>query len=264
MLVFFTDLDGTLLDHDTYDWQPARQAIQRIQTGGHALILCTSKSLAEVAALWRAMGLADPVIVENGGAICLPPRYFGETLPAAVVRGGWEVLELGAPYSELVRALGEAAGVSGVAVRGFSQMDPAELALRTGLPLETARLAHQREFDEPFVVEEGDPALLCAAIEHLGYSWTRGGRFFHILRSCDKARAVRRLTALFQDHRAVERTVGLGDGLNDAGFLRETGSAWLLPSRQTAELTRLVPGARAAPEKGPAGWSQAVEDELAR
>ena len=68
----------------------------------------------------------------------------------------------------------------------------------------------------------------------------------------------------YADIPTVERTVGLGDGLNDAGFLRETGSAWLLPSRQTAELTRLVPGARAAPEKGPAGWSQAVEDELAR
>lgn len=263
MFVFFTDLDGTLLDHDTYDWQPARPAIRRIQAAGHALILCTSKSLAEVASLWHSMGLADPVIVENGGAIYLPERYFGGRLPGTVTRGGWEAIELGAPYRDLVGALGEAAAASGARVRGFANMDTEEVARRTGLPLETARQAHQREYDEPFLVEEGDPASLCAAIERLGYSWTRGGRFFHILRGCDKAQAVRRLTALFREQRAVERTVGLGDGLNDAGFLREADSAWLLPSRQLAELARLAPGARVAPAKGPAGWAQAVEMELA-
>lgn len=254
MLVFFTDLDGTLLDHDTYSWEPARPALQRAQEAGHAVVICTSKARAEVAELREAMDLHHPYIVENGGAIILPPRYFGPSSP--------EKLEFGARYPVLVDALRRAAEASGAAVRGFSQMTVEEVSRRTGLPLEVARLSSQREYDEPFVVESGDPAALGAAIEVLGFSWTRGGRFFHIIRGCDKAKAVIELLHLYNQHRPVTRTVGLGDGLNDAGFLRAVDSAWLIPSKQTAELQQLVPNAKVAPASGPAGWAQAVLTEL--
>jgi mannosyl-3-phosphoglycerate phosphatase len=202
------------------------------------------------------MGLHDPYIVENGGAVIVPRGYFGDGVP--------EVLPLGAPYPELVEALRRAAEESGVKVRGFSAMTVGEVAERTGLPVEVAALAHQREYDEPFVVESGDAARLCAAIEALGFAWTRGGRFYHIIRDCDKARAVAELAGLFRKHRVVLRTVGLGDGLNDAGFLSEVDSPWLIPSRQTAELLRLVPRAKVAAQRGPAGWAEAVLEELER
>jgi len=263
MLVLFTDLDGTLLDHHSYDWQPARPAITHLQSLHHALILTTSKARAEVTQLHADMGLADPIIVENGGALCLPPGYFGPPPEGSLPRDGWDILELGAPYPALVEALRRAAATSGVRVRGFSEMDIDEVARRTGLPLETARLSHQREYDEPFVVEEGDPALLCAAIDAAGFQWTRGGRFFHIIQGCDKAKAVQALTALYRRHHPVERTIGLGDGLNDAKFLRAVDSAWLIPSAQTAQLAPLVPNARIAPHPGPAGWAHAVTAELA-
>lgn len=29
-LLVFTDLDGTLLDHESYDWSPARPALNRL------------------------------------------------------------------------------------------------------------------------------------------------------------------------------------------------------------------------------------------
>lgn len=262
MLVFFTDLDGTLLDHDTYDWQPARPAITRIRSLGHALVLTTSKARAEVAQLHESMGLSYPYIVENGGAIYLPRDYFSPPLPGALTRDGWDVVELGTAYPVLVEALRHASAASGVKVKGFAEMDAEEVARRTGLPLETARLSHQREYDEPFVVEEGDPAMLCSAIESAGFQWTRGGRFFHIIQGCDKAKAVNILAGLYREHGRLSRTIGLGDGLNDAKFLRAVDSAWLIPSAQTRELAQLVPNVRIAASPGPAGWTQAVTAEL--
>ena len=44
----FTDLDATLLDHKNYSWQPAAQAINYLEANGHPLILCSSKTLAEM------------------------------------------------------------------------------------------------------------------------------------------------------------------------------------------------------------------------
>jgi mannosyl-3-phosphoglycerate phosphatase len=261
MLVFFTDLDGSLLDHDTYDWQPARPALDRLLTLGHAVIQCTSKARAEVEELRAAMGIQSPFIVENGGAVFVPAGYFGGT-PTGKIRDGWEILEFGAHYPILVDALSQAAEMSGVSVRGFAAMTVEEIAARTGLPLDVARLSKQREYDEPFVVEAGEAAALCAAIEAMGFSWTRGGRFYHIIRGCDKGKAVAALADLYKTHRAVAKTVGLGDGLNDAGFLREVDSAWLIPSKRTADLLRLVPGAKLTASPGPAGWAEAVLDEL--
>jgi len=266
MIVFFTDLDGTLLDHDTYDWRPARPTLELAKAGGHAVVLCTSKAKAEVEALRESMEIPDPIIVENGGAVYVPAGYFGTEAAFGVGpstrREGWDVLELGTPYPALVEALRRASEASGVVVRGFASMTVEEVAERTGLPAATAQLAHAREYDEPFVVVRGDEGALCAAIEAMGFSWTRGGRFFHIVRGSDKSKAVAALTSLYRANRRDVRTVGLGDGLNDAGFLLEVDSAWLIPSKQTAELTKLVPRARVAPAAGPSGWAHAVGAEL--
>ena len=63
-----TDLDGTLMDHH-YDWSPAKAAIQRLQRCGVPVIPCTSKTAEEVSRFREQIGLHDPFIVENGGAI---------------------------------------------------------------------------------------------------------------------------------------------------------------------------------------------------
>ena len=47
-LVIFSDLDGTLLDHQTYSPAPARPALEALRARAIPLVLCTSKTRAEV------------------------------------------------------------------------------------------------------------------------------------------------------------------------------------------------------------------------
>ena len=47
-LLIFTDLDGTLLDSHTYDWQPAAAWLARLREKNIPLILCSSKTAAEM------------------------------------------------------------------------------------------------------------------------------------------------------------------------------------------------------------------------
>ncbi len=37
MYLIFTDLDGTLLDHETYSWEAAQPAIERLRQHKHSL-----------------------------------------------------------------------------------------------------------------------------------------------------------------------------------------------------------------------------------
>jgi mannosyl-3-phosphoglycerate phosphatase len=81
-LLVFTDLDGTLLDIHTYDWQPAMPWLDRLQDYQIPVILCSSKTAAEVIAIQQDLGLEGlPFIAENGAVIQLDVRW--EAHPAA-------------------------------------------------------------------------------------------------------------------------------------------------------------------------------------
>ena len=73
-LLVFTDLDGTLIDHDTYDWTPAKPAIEALKKFSAGLVLASSKTAAEMGPLRAKIGANRwPAIVENGAGV-LPPR----------------------------------------------------------------------------------------------------------------------------------------------------------------------------------------------
>jgi mannosyl-3-phosphoglycerate phosphatase len=265
-LVFFTDLDGTLLDHRTYAWTAARQALRALARRKRPLVIVTSKTRAEVLPLLFALDRTEPVVVENGGAIYLPVRYFPFRIDSTEPAGrGWQRVVLGTPYQRLVAALAAAARRARVQAQGFSQMSAREVAQRTGLELVAARRARRREFDEAFVILDGDARAwprLRAEIRRRGLRSTRGSRFFHIMGANDKGMAVRRLAAWFRRAEGGSlRTVGLGDSPNDIPMLRAVEVPVLVArpgGRYDPETSAAVPTARRAGGIGPEGWNRAV------
>lgn len=265
--MIFTDLDGTLLDHDTYDWTPARPALDALAARAVPVVLCSSKTRAEMRVLAAAMGLTAPLIVENGGGVWLPPSW---PLPlpdgALAVDAGWIVV-LGAHARELRPALRRLADRAGASLRGFGEMDVDEVAARTGLPRETAALAMQREFSEPFVAE-GDVTreALDAAARGLALRVTQGGRFFHLIGSSDKGHAVR-VVGGWLGARTAGTTLGFGDAPNDLPLLQAVDTPVIVPRLDGTphpDLVAALPHATIAPAPGPRGWNAAVLDWLAR
>ena len=169
------------------------------------------------------------------------------------------------PTPELLEQFGDKteakrlAAESGVPVRGFSSMSDGEVAAATGLRVDQARLAKQREFDEPFDVLDGrDPTPLLDAIVRAGKQWSTGGRFHHITGTNDKARAVRTVIDLFRRQRDSITTIGLGDAPNDVEFLRAVDVPVVIASPRAADVARQVPGSTITREPGPRGWSETI------
>ncbi|HEX9202385.1 MAG TPA: HAD hydrolase family protein, partial [Vicinamibacteria bacterium] len=156
-LVVFTDLDGCLLDEETGACEAAGPALQALRRAEVPLVLCTSKTRAEVEPLHRRLGLESPYVVENGGAIAIPASARGWKAPLGPRGGGPLMVPLGAPRARLVEALAEIAAESGVCVRGFADLTVEEVGERTGLAVEAARRAAMREYDEPFLIEGEAP-----------------------------------------------------------------------------------------------------------
>jgi mannosyl-3-phosphoglycerate phosphatase len=74
--IVFSDLDGTLLDHETYSYEKAKNSLELLKKEEIPLILCTSKTRGEIE-FWREkIDNKDPFISENGGGIFVPRSYF--------------------------------------------------------------------------------------------------------------------------------------------------------------------------------------------
>ena len=164
-LIVFSDLDGTLLDAKTQAWDEARPALDTLRRLDIPVVLASSKTRGEVAVHARAMDLRTPFLAENGGVVVLPHGYFGHAVPGSERHDGFEVLPLGVPHRDLVKALGEMALKVGARVRDFASLGRTGVQRLTGLSGGAARMALECEHDEPFVIDDEAslPALSAAA-----------------------------------------------------------------------------------------------------
>ena len=259
--IIFTDLDGTLLDHDTYDHSEANEALDCVKERRIPIIICSSKTRSEIEYYRRVLRLQDPFIVENGAAVFIPKDTldFGEMVFAEF--GDYQVIELGAPYAKIKDAFAAIREETGCRLLGFSEMSPDQAAELTGLSSEMAALALQRDYSEPFLLLEQDSRLsdLVHAAEKRGLRIVKGGRFYHLIGDSDKGKAVQTVTGLYASTGYHPASIGLGDSPNDFPMLgnvdipvlvkKKSGRYALWPAEKKVVL---------APGVGPKGWNQAV------
>jgi mannosyl-3-phosphoglycerate phosphatase len=266
-IVVITDLDGTLLDQQTYSYESSLPAVQRLWTWGIPIVLCSTKTRAEMLSLWRRLELRDPFICESGGAIHVPPGYFPFTAIEMKRNGRFEVLELGSDVHGLRERLAQASSDCGVGVRSFASLSLDEINELTGLAREQAFRARQREYDEPFVIESGDPARLVAALQAQGLTITKGDRFYHLTGGHGKGEAVKKLLDLYRRQWGEIVSVGLGNSANDLPLLRAADIAVLIRNpdgRWDAEVTTHLPNVTRTDGIGPKGWREAIDNLLDR
>ncbi len=261
--IIFTDLDGTLLEAKTYSFREAAPALELIREAGVPLVLCSSKTRAELELCQHRLGIAGPFIAENGGAVFAPAGYFRS--PAGSVRSGrYFVSAFGTPYREVRQAFVQLRERLAAAVKGFGDMTAEEISEVTGLPEAEAILAKERDFTEPFLFDGAPDERFLAAIESAGLHWTQG-RLFTLMGDHDKGRAVRLLQRWYESEQGRLITIGVGDSLNDLPLLREVDHPVLVRNADGEHDRRIdLPGMIRTEGIGPSGWNSAVLELLRR
>lgn len=265
-LIVFTDLDGTLLDAKTYAFDAAQEALNGLRVRGIPMIPASSKTRVEIERLRAGLDHHHPFIVENGGGVFIPKGYFDFPLEGAVLRGPYQVIELGLPYVALRLALKEIAHALNCRIRGFGDMTTEEVAERMGLSPSDALLAKQREYDEPFIVESDPPPVdaIRAKAEARGLRCTSGGRFDHLMGPSDKGAACRYLIDCYRRRYGAITIVAIGDSLNDLPMLAEADRPILVQRTDGAHDPGVaLPNLIRAPGVGPVGWNDAVLNLMA-
>ena len=260
--VIFTDLDGTLLDQDTYSFEPAEPALRLIRLKRIPLIFSTSKTRAEIEIYRKKLENGHPFVSENGGAVFVPKDYFSFPFPYDRELEGYFVLELGVYYSQIREVLESIKRETGIRIRGFYDFSLEEISSLSGLSLKEAEFAKQREYDEPFIVEGGEREFDIVKnkimMKGLNYAW--GGKFHHILGKNDKGKAVEILKELYENQFFSISTVGIGDSLNDLPMLSIVDQPILLKGKAgfSSLILEKIKHLTLMEGTGPQAWNEAI------
>lgn len=261
-LIIFTDLDGTLLDRQTYSFEPAEPALRIIRQKGIPLILSSSKTRAEIEFYRRKLENSDPFISENGGAVFIPKDYFSFKFPYDRETDWFFALELGIFYPRVIEILESIKKETGILIKGFSDMTEKEISSLCRLDIKEAELAKKREYDEPFIIEGGEKEveLVKEKIKEKGLNYVWGGRFHHILGKNDKGKAIEILKELYANQFFSIFTVGIGNSLNDLPLLRAMDHPIFLKEKRifTLKIPLQTKNLMIMDGTGPQVWNDAI------
>jgi mannosyl-3-phosphoglycerate phosphatase len=260
-IIVFTDLDGTLLDFITYSFQKALPVIKELKKKKIPIIFCTNKTRAENEYYQKKLKIADPFIVENGGAIFIPKNYFSFSFPYQKSKSNYKVIELGIPYSKIRKKIKKVREKLNCIIAGFGDLSPKSIAKITGLNLAKTRLARQRDYNEPFIAGIGAEEKIMKELKKEKLQVQFGGRFYNASsRKSNKGKAIKILSSLFKKEFGKIKTIGLGDSQNDLFMFKAVDFPVLVqkPSGKWSPEIRLKKIIKIK-EVGPQGWVKAIK-----
>ena len=212
-----SDVDGTLMDH-SYDLTPAKETIKNLQKLSIPVILCTSKTAAEVKVIREDLNLSDPYIVENGAAI------YGESLKK--VNGK---IILGQKYESLEEILNFISKEIDYKLIPLNNLTDQEATQLTGLKGNSLNLMRDRHWSMPFL---NPPSFLEEKINNCCKKFKvdifKGNRMSHLLSTnSNKGKAINALKEYsnLQDIKII----GLGDSPNDLPLLLNSDIRVVIP-----------------------------------
>jgi len=238
--IIFSDLDGTLLDHKTYTFDPALEALSIIKSRQIPLILSSSKTRAEIERIQSHLTLKDPFIFENGSGV-----FYNNQ----VVSFGINLTEIHDKITPLQKTFN---------FNCYSLLTIEQAIHYTGLTEEEAKLSQQRQFSEPIVWLDDEERKndFLEKIHQLGLNATQGGRFLTISSHHDKAKALKWIkNSLENDYQTKFISIALGDGENDISMINACDIKILIKNnnehlqRSDWVLSEMC---------GPSGWNQEI------
>jgi len=266
-LLFYSDLDATLLEARTGSFEAAKPMIKKLEALGIPLILNSSRTAPEMLHLRREMNNRHPFAAEHGGAVCTPVGYFeGQKIP---LDHEVKMDYLGLHYKSILHHLIELKDLHDFSFLGFDDMSIPDLTRETGLSLEVAIQAKHRLASEALVWLDRAELLdhFKATLAERGLRLVKGGRFYFVISErADKGGAVTWINFNYQaqDKSRPLKTVGIGDGPNDLDLLNQVDLPVVVAPPRGSRLAFDKPGTIFTEKSGPEGWAEGVEKALAQ
>jgi mannosyl-3-phosphoglycerate phosphatase len=260
--IIFTDIDGTLIESVPTNYDLSLNIVTEVKKMKIPLILCSSKTRLEQNRIRKLLGLKDPYIVENGGAIIIPNNYFSRSLnEKSKIEVNDEVIGLGLASQQIKIKLNEIRDRLHLSFKGVSDLSLNEISKITGLNANTLKGIKKREYGETIlVIDQKEKIILCNEVEKFGLRVIHGGRFFDVTGGNDKGTAMKVLVDLFKKHCNNNiTTFAIGDSRNDEPMFEIADFPMLVKNQKGKWIDTNIQNIIKLDGIGPKGWNKALE-----
>lgn len=251
-VIIFSDLDGTLLDHENYSYAAATPALETLKALDIPLILASSKTAAEISALRTDMGFDSCyAIVENGCGILPPGNFETDQIDQS-------------EYNKIISYLDQAPSELRTLYKGFNDWGVPEIVRITGLSEQAAVKSAKRQFSEPGLWSGNDRQKedFLAYLKDKGIHARQGGRFMTLSFGATKGQRIKEIVEKYTSATSTPISLSLGDAPNDIEMLENTNFGVIiandhgtpmpkLDQEDTGRIARTI-------KPGPEGWNEAV------
>jgi len=260
MFIVFTDLDATLLDHNTYSFEKAENGIKKLKEKNCPLILVSSKTFDEIKDIHRTLALNAPFIFENGAGIAKIDNHSST---------GYRTKLNGKSSDYLFDQKEKIQNILGCEIFPLSRMTTKEIVKITGLSEEAANLASIRKASMPFITKNSsnytlnDLNELNKKLNNYSLKMTKGGRFLHLSSiEATKGNAVQKIMENYKQKLKNENfeSVAIGDSENDIPMLEVVDIPYLVRKYDNSSIETGIENINITKNIGPAGFSEMVEN----
>lgn len=261
--LIFTDMDGSLLDHYTYQFDEASTTLEKLDEKNIPVIPITSKTQAELIFLRKTLDNHHPFIIENGAAVFIPKGYFDQQPEGTIEQGDYWVKEFVDPRNRWQALIAKISAQYEGKFTTFTEAGVDGIMKMTSLNKSEASRAAQRQYGEPlaWLGDNEQKQTFIADLKNLGANILEGGRFMHVSGESDKGIALNWLTQVYQTQSLDDEiiTIALGDSNNDKAMLETADLAVLIrsPVHPPPTINR-DKQLFTSTHSGPKGWAEGV------
>lgn len=265
--VVFTDLDGTLIDFESYSPKVAGPLARKLVRRKIPLIFCSSKTLEEQLHLMKEMGLSTPCIVENGCGIFVPEKLdLLSDQPSKDIPGFGKLVKLGVSNLIIQKAISKLSLDMGIDFRPYSKLTLLKISKITGLSEAAAQRAQNREFSETLTASLHDEVWkeVNTRLNEVDLQCLCGGRFYTVTsQECNKGTAMKMLMDAYRSsERGNWKSIAIGDSANDYDMLQSADQGYLVQKPDGSWNEMDIPRLKQISGIGPQGWVEAIRDAI--
>lgn len=256
-ILIFTDLDGTLLDRETFKFESIKNFIKDLISKNVSIIPNSSKTNLEIINFNKDLDKKLPFIVENGAAI-YGMNLINPSFPEKIV--------LSRDTDEILKIFNDGVPSKLASKCKFILKLKKEIQLKIfGLPEEKLSLALNREYSIPikFEGDRNEKNDLLKILKKINLSLQEGGRVINLCDKVSKARAMIKVIKIFkkiENQKIV--TIGVGDNYNDLEMLKNSDIPCLV-FNDKFKLDKInIDNCIVSRKPAPDGWEEVVKMAL--
>jgi len=257
-VVIFTDLDGSLLHRDTFQFDTIKDYIKSLVSKGVIIIPNSSKTEKEIENFIEELGVNLPYISENGSSIHglnLITSNFPDKL--ILSRGKEELLNIF--ENKVPEKLKEKCFQ-------ISKMSKKEKENILGQKDEELKDALNRKYTLPFLFkgDKNEKNRLLKILNSNSLTLQEGGRVSNLCDNINKVKSMNRVIKILKKTEDKIKTIAVGDNFNDLEMLRNCDIPCLVFNDQfkldQININNLIFSNKPSPE----GWADVIKMALVK